>query len=229
MNPIVKYDRSSMTTYNSRVTYYKSFHKKNLSCIGSRFEVGKEYSIDGELEMCKNGFHCCRNMLNCLEYYKSDSRFCEVLIGEESITEKGKTVTSTIRILRELGREEIEKLLTGEVKFSNGNWESYKNGKRHSENDLPAVVYHEGSKAWYKDGKLHRENDLPALEYAVEGYKAWYKNGKQHRDGGLPAVEYANGRREWWKNGKLHRKNGMPAIQHANGSKELWNNGYRYK
>ena len=82
------------------MTYYKAFNK-DLTCIEHKFEIGKTYKVEGKLEMCKNGFHCCQNILNCLRYYRADSRFCEVSIGDEHITDDDKTVSKQITIDRE--------------------------------------------------------------------------------------------------------------------------------
>lgn len=128
---------------------YKAFKDVDgvLTCRDFKFKVGETYSIEKgtTLEMCRNGFHCCRNMRNTIEYYSDEItsyRYCEVLIGEESITIKGKTVTSTIKILRELGREEIERKLTGEVIFD---WEVspryYIAGTRVCRNEMIAHMF----------------------------------------------------------------------------------------
>jgi hypothetical protein len=37
------------------------------------------------------------------------------------------------------------------------------NNEKHSFNDLPAVIWNNGTQKWYKNGKLHRDNDLPAI------------------------------------------------------------------
>jgi len=201
---------------------YKAFNKY-LSCQGFQFEVGKEYSIEkGVLGMCYNGFHCCEDMLNCLEYYESDSRFCEVEIGEESMAENGKTVTSAIRILRELGKKEIDERLTG-VQFTNEGKRWYKSGKLHRDGDLPAIEWATGYKVWYKNGKRHRDGDLSAIE-DDDGNKEWYKNGELHRDGDLPAREWANGDKYWYKNGNLHRDGDLPAVEYADGTKAWYKN-----
>jgi len=76
----------------------------------------------------------------------------------------------------------------------------YKNGKRHREEDLPAVIHADGSKYWYKNGQFHRDGDEPAIIY-VDGSKYWYKNGQYHRDGDEPAIIYVNGIKFWFKNG----------------------------
>jgi hypothetical protein len=51
-----------------------------------------------------------------------------------------------------------------------------RNGLRHRDNDLPAIIYASGTKKWYKNGELHRDNDLPAL-ITYDGAKHWYQNG----------------------------------------------------
>jgi len=53
----------------------------------------------------------------------------------------------------------------------------YKHGERHRDNDLPAIVWANGTKCWFQNGKCHRDNDLPAIVYA-NGEKRWYQNGE---------------------------------------------------
>jgi len=65
-------------------------------------------------------------------------------------------------------------------KYGNQRWVN-KDGQLHRENDLPAVIFEDGSKSWFKNGKLHRDNDLPVIIY-LNGYKEWWVNGKQIRN-----------------------------------------------
>ncbi len=53
---------------------------------------------------------------------------------------------------------------------------------------------------WRVNGKRHREDDLPAV-ITSNGDKYWYINGNLHRDNGRPAVEMANGEKEWYISG----------------------------
>jgi hypothetical protein len=77
-------------------------------------------------------------------------------------------------------------------------------GVLHSYNDLPAVKSEGGNGGeWYKNGKRHRDGGLPAVVNDKE--QEWWVDGKRHRDDGLPAVEN-NNEQEWWVDGKLlHR------------------------
>ena len=71
---------------------------------------------------------------------------------------------------------------------------------RHREDDLPAVIYEDGTQMWYKNGNLHRDGDLPTL--ITNGSQHFYKHGRCHRDGDLPAIIYADGYQSWYKDGK---------------------------
>ena len=55
---------------------------------------------------------------------------------------------------------------------------SHKNGKPHSYNDLPAIVYEDGTKYWYQNGFLHRDNNQPAAIYA-DGTVEYWIHGKK--------------------------------------------------
>lgn len=81
---------------------------------------------------------------------------------------------------------------------------SYKLGKLHSYNDIPAINYSRGGQYWYKDGKFHREDNKPAA-IPRNGYIYWYKNGLLHREDG-PAVTnvFHNISDEYWLNGEIY-------------------------
>ena len=77
-------------------------------------------------------------------------------------------------------------------------------GKLHRDNDLPAIVYKNGTQSWYKNGLAHRENDFPAFMFK-SGTKYWYYQGHVHRDNDLPAEMYIDGIHKWFIHGKLIR------------------------
>ncbi len=78
-------------------------------------------------------------------------------------------------------------------------WHYYQWGKRHRDNDQPAVICANGSQEWRQHGYLHRDNDQPAIIYAGIS-QLWYRHGERHRDNGLPAVIHADGVVEYWIN-----------------------------
>jgi len=92
--------------------------------------------------------------------------------------------------------------------------------------DPPTKINFEGTKFWKNSkGEFHRDNDLPAVIYK-NGSKYWYQNGKRHRLNG-PAVIYENGSKYWYQNGKYHRENG-PAVIYKSGNKYWFVDGSQY-
>lgn len=83
---------------------------KDMTCRGMQYEVGKSYHTDENIEICKKGFHFCKNLGDVFGYYShSESRFFEVESSGKIITEGDKSVTSDITILRELKETEVNK------------------------------------------------------------------------------------------------------------------------
>ena len=89
---------------------YKAFDE-NLKCRGYQFEIGKTYEIEGGPILCERGFHFCRDMQYCFEYYDMDSRICEVK-AEDIIDGDDKSVCRKITIVRELSQKEIMDKIT---------------------------------------------------------------------------------------------------------------------
>ena len=59
-------------------------------------------------------------------------------------------------------------------------------GKRHRDEDLPAVVFRNGRALWYQHGKKHRGDGLPA-EIWKDGTQIWYTSGNRYRGPYRPA------------------------------------------
>ena len=182
------------------MTYYKAFND-DLTCLGYQFEVGKTYTIEGELKLCRNGFHCCSDPLDCFVYYDFPFRLCEVRIGDNFITKRNQTAAEEITIIREIVGDELKNTHTKVVE-KNGNVYWYVEGKLHSVDDKPAVITHHGNNYWYSKGAIHRDGDLPAV-VTGHGNLRWFKNGICHRDGNLPAVIRRNGQKYWSVNGRF--------------------------
>ena len=150
------------------------------------------------------------------------------LIGSLNYIQKNKVQIIATKIVPEKGVEWFQnkniiiKYLDDHFKFASREiW--CLNGNKHRDNDLPAVIYHTGSKEWYKNGKLHRDNDLPAVIYG-DGTQRWFQNGLLHRDNDLPAVICCSGMKKWGKNGQLHRDNDLPAVIANDGTNKWYQN-----
>ena len=107
---------------------YKGFDK-NLQCRGFQYEVGKEYEMDGKIEVCERGFHACESPLEVLDHYpifKNDlekNRFCEVEQSGEIDREENSTkiCSSKIKVKAELKLADLINLgvewIKGQVTF----------------------------------------------------------------------------------------------------------------
>ena len=87
---------------------YKAFEDKNgeLYCRDFHYEIGETYEMDGKPEICEKGFHFCKAIADCYNYYaKSDNtRICKVeALGDiDSENSGNKFCTNKIRIVEEI-------------------------------------------------------------------------------------------------------------------------------
>ena len=87
---------------------YKVFNH-DFTCRGFQFEVGKTYKHDGDIGLCKAGFHFCRKASDCFSFYEfnPDNKVAEVeaigLVESDEI----KSVTNEIEIIREIPWAEV--------------------------------------------------------------------------------------------------------------------------
>lgn len=83
---------------------YKAFNS-DLTCREFQYEIGKTYEYYGEIEVCKSGFHFCKNIADCYKYYApSDAtRICKIeAIGDIKTDDNIKYCTDKIIILLEV-------------------------------------------------------------------------------------------------------------------------------
>lgn len=101
---------------------YKAFDE-NLQCKGFQFKIGEVFSVEGGVTLCKNGFHFCKQLTSVYNYYSRSysTRICEVEAVGVIVTEGDKIVTDSIRIIRELSKEDIKRL-TDDLKLNSGNY-----------------------------------------------------------------------------------------------------------
>ena len=86
---------------------FKGFNE-DLTCRGFRYEIGKTYKHNGEVELCRSGFHFCRKLEDVHNFYNlKTSRICEIEAKGKIDDDGVKSVCSRMRIVREVSREEI--------------------------------------------------------------------------------------------------------------------------
>ena len=112
---------------------YKAFNS-DLTCRGYQFEIGKEYTHDGKIAVCESGFHFCKSLADCYQFYpmSEDTRICKVEATGDVITEDNvKYCTNKIKILSEVSKPRVKSNLSesssGYCNSGNrnsGNWNS---------------------------------------------------------------------------------------------------------
>ena len=86
---------------------FKAFNE-DLTCRGFRYEIGHTYEFDGKPIPDKQGFHFCKSIADCYEYYSrtNDTRICVIdAIGDISTDDDINYCTNKIVILEEITEE----------------------------------------------------------------------------------------------------------------------------
>ena len=100
----------------------------DMTCREFQYEIGKTYCVDGDVKLCKNGFHFCKNLKDVFQFYENykGNRFFEV---EGNVIESDgvKCVADKIIIIRELTKKEVIRCYYGNG-YGNGNGNDNGNG-----------------------------------------------------------------------------------------------------
>ena len=104
---------------------YKAFLSDMTTRYGDNtvYEVGKTYTVEGEVKICENGYHFCKKCVDVYDYYSKPCRICEVNVTGAVQTQGNKSVGRKLKILRELTADEISSLCNSGNRNS-GNWNS---------------------------------------------------------------------------------------------------------
>ena len=100
---------------------YKGFDK-DFKCRDFQFEVGKEYEHDGEVKLCKSGFHFCENPQGVFGHYPpgNGSRFA--IVEADGVSDEresdSKRVAKKLKIKSEISVFEMCRIAV-EVFFEN--------------------------------------------------------------------------------------------------------------
>ena len=114
---------------------YKVFNS-DWTCKSFHYKVGETYEIDGKPTCCKKGFHFCKKLVDCFNYYSFDpnNKVAEIeSLGDVDFGED-KYCTNKIKIIKELSWEEVLTLVntgydnTGYRNTGNYNTGNYNTG-----------------------------------------------------------------------------------------------------
>ena len=92
------------------IVAYKGFNN-DFSCLDFQYEVGNEYKLDGEVVVCKSGFHACEKPIDVFSYYElsPNRRYAIVELWGDVVyaCDKKKLCASCIKIVKELSLKEM--------------------------------------------------------------------------------------------------------------------------
>ena len=92
---------------DEHIVGYKGF-KRDLSCLGFQYKVGKEYENTKTIWACENGFHACQFPLDVLRYYGGfTDRYCIVEQWGFIDERDKKRASSNIKIVKEISLREL--------------------------------------------------------------------------------------------------------------------------
>ena len=112
---------------------YKVF-EPDWTCMGFQYEVGKTFEEDVTPSCCNRGFHFCKELKDCFNYYSfnPDNKVAKVValgeIDEES--DDSKCCTNKIQIVEEISWEDVLRM----VNLGKGNAGFRNSGDRNSGN-----------------------------------------------------------------------------------------------
>lgn len=103
---------------NDYVKGYKVFDP-DWTCRGFRYEVGKTFEEDVMPKCCEAGFHFCKELKDCFNYYpfNPDNKVAKVIaLGEiDEASNNSKCCTNKIQIVEEISWEDVLRNLNSTV------------------------------------------------------------------------------------------------------------------
>ena len=90
--------------------------RKDMTCRGMQYEVGKTYRVDGDIALCSNGLHFCEQLRDVFTFYdrENGNRFFEVYAGGQIVRGDDKSAASELTIIRELTDIEVNRCAYGD-------------------------------------------------------------------------------------------------------------------
>ena len=193
---------------------YKVFNH-DWTCRGFQYKVGETYEHKGDISICKKGFHFCREIAKCFNYYdfNPNNKVAEIEALGNVESDGDKSVTDKIKVVREISWDEMLRLAnTGEGNTGLGNNGSNNNGS-----------YNNGSNnnGWYNSGS-----------YNSGSYNSGWNNSGSHNSGWNNSGWNNSG----WNNSGSHNSGSYNSGSHNSGffntndaTVRLFNRNTKYK
>jgi len=185
----------------------------NMKCEELTYQVGKTYELKGDIVLCQQGFHACRNPKDTLNYYKynKDFKLIEIeVLGEETLEDTDKFVTNKIKVLRIIPKKEALELMKIKRRYN-------------KKGDLVYSKDSDGFEEWYKYDK----NDK-LIHYKTKHWEEWYEYDEKRN-----LIHYRNSQgNEDWR--RYDENSNMVYLKNLSGLEEWYeydgnNNEVYYK
>ena len=188
---------------------FKGFNE-DLTCRGFQYEIGKTYKHNGEVELCRSGFHFCRKLKDVHNFYNlKTSRICEIEADGKIDDDGVKSVCSRMRIVREVSREEVWSIInigeknTGMFNSGDRNSGNLNSGDRNRGNDNSgndnSGDYNSGDRnsghlnsGTLNSGDLNSGN-LNSGSYNSGDLNSGTRNSGNHNSGDFCSCDYSSG------------------------------------
>ena len=183
-----------------KVKAYKVFDE-NMQCRGFQYKLGESYTIEGNLEMCSNGFHACEKLLDCFNYYSFSPRnkIALVILSGEIQKKEDKLCAETIQIKKMISWEEALKMCnSGDCNSgyrNSGNYNSgdYNSGNRnsgyHNSGNYNSGDYNSG----YRNSGYHNSGDYNSGDYNSGNRNSGDYNSGDYNSGNRNSGDYNSG------------------------------------
>lgn len=119
---------------------YKAFNK-DLMCRDMQYKIGETYELGETPICCKLGFHFCKSLADCYNYYEmsENTRICEVeALGKVVTDDELRYCTNKIKIIKEIKnprkKSNVSKSSLGYCNSGNRNSGDRNSGNRNSGN-----------------------------------------------------------------------------------------------
>jgi hypothetical protein len=134
MNPTVKNHKENIIGFKAVKKDEKGYYTDGLGNAKKMyFELGKEYEVNGEPVLCKNGIHFFRHYCFALDYLQQGNVILKIESIGEVQEDTEKCVTNKIKILELDYKEDVDdKNNTGNGNTGNGNTGNRNTGNRNS-------------------------------------------------------------------------------------------------
>ena len=115
---------------------YKVFNP-DWTCRGFKYQIGKTYEEEASPSICYRGFHFCKKLADCFNYYNfdSDNKVAEIEALGDISEGDDKCCTNKIKIVREITWHEVLDMVNaGKGNAGFGNSGDRNSGNRNSGN-----------------------------------------------------------------------------------------------